>query len=744
MLLIISVSFHASICLGQQPVCLGPKPVIFEFHATRLETPGLQVPNFPSTTISHIDNNSFTFTEDFYSSESGLALKARTFGSDGPGSCAPYFPLCAAAGTAVFSERIPLMEPNATSFSTIFKLSSGPLPSDNGSMSELSFIITSNTSEARNGSFAVDGVAVNMMLFGNRTFVIAVQNSTISSIPLVGLDGELSFVVWLEYDGLNNSLQAYVSKFVDATDIAFLDLRYFIKPPLPVASVRVDLANAFLETKDGMLVGFSGTILNSLDDITVVLWTFHSNGLAPDVTRNADGSYDADGSNKKMLHLPVGMIVGITIVSAAIFCTLMYTILVLQRRNARLTELAKKYDIDLDALQGPGPQMFKYRVLSAATNGFSDKHLLGTGAFGSVYRGNLELKGKKEQTKVAVKRISATSDQGAVEFQAEVKIIGQLQHRNTVRLLGWCYDRGELLLVYEHMPNGSVDQFLYSNTKEETVLTWIRRLRIMSGVASAVAFLHQDWEKQVIHRDLKSSNVMLDHDFNARLGDFGLARDHEHGKEAVCTKIAGTRGYLAPELAVTYQPTEKTDVYSFGAMVLELATGRKPMLSEDDKGSLKEVFLVDWVWSLYEADTLLDAADARLLNTYDPREMVKFLKIGLLCCHTNPQERPTMRDVMNIWRGKVPFPHLPRKKPVLSFHASIGTTGLIADHDIDDLPLFADLERSADLSQAYDAELSLTMNDGNCEFLAVEVVDDQKVDTPDSRLRHRGSAPLHS
>ncbi|CAM6115765.1 unnamed protein product [Calypogeia fissa] len=201
----------------------------------------------------------------------------------------------------------------------------------------------------------------------------------------------------------------------------------------------------------------------------------------------------------------------------------------------------------------------------------------------------------------------------------------------------------------------------------------------MSGVATALTYLHEEWEQRVIHRDVKSSNVMLDRDFNARLGDFGLARLSEHDQAPQSTVVlAGTYGYLAPELAATLKATEKTDVYSFGVMVLEVATGRKPILSAEDERNFNGRLLVDWVWGLYRDDALVDAADCRLDSAWDAGEMITFLKIGLLCCHPDPDERPSMREVLNIWRGTSPFPPLPSTKPVPTFisraQAFIGDT----------------------------------------------------------------------
>ncbi|CAM6126786.1 unnamed protein product [Calypogeia fissa] len=393
-----------------------------------------------------------------------------------------------------------------------------------------------------------------------------------------------------------------------------------------------------------------------------------ANGMVLDVTYQLGEDERRQKRKKKRQIIITTLITAIP--SGLVFIVLMFIISKLYRRNARLTALAKTHAIDTSMLDNRGAKSFKFKALSTATKGFSSSQLLGTGGFGSVYMGKLVVKEAAKPIDVAVKRISDTSKQGASEFLAEVKIIGQAQHRNLVRLLGWCHDKGELLLVYDYMPNGSVDHHLYKSTPGETVLTWSRRLKIVSGLATALAFLHEEWEQRVIHRDVKSFNIMLDGDFNARLGDFGLARSTEHDKELLCTAVAGTRGYMAPELGMTFKPTEKTDVYSFGAVVLEVATGKKPMLSQQDREALKEVFLVGWVWSLYQDDALVDAADSSLQNAYDQAEMIMFLKIGLLCCHPNPDDRPTMRDVINIWKGLSPFPPLPRSRPVPIFPLS--------------------------------------------------------------------------
>ncbi|CAM6105063.1 unnamed protein product [Calypogeia fissa] len=484
------------------------------------------------------------------------------------------------------------------------------------------------------------------------------------------MQNRTELTMWIEYSDTNRILDIFVTGTGATCGGNVQDAAPLLcKPLYPVMSyVDINLTSAI--PQDGnMSVGF--WVGNVINDCRINGWTFNSEGPAPDFGRDFNGVLIDPKQTKWERRVEFTRRGGIIIAPVVVFLILTFIICILYRRNTRLAALARKYDIDTCMLDR-GPQNFKYKVLSAATKGFSSNSLLGSGGFGSVYRGKLVLKGDKKPTEVAVKRISATSRQGAQEFLSEVKIIGQAQHRNLVRLLGWCHQRGELSLVYEYMPNGSLDKLLYRKKDchdhangEATVLTWTRRLRIVSGIATALAFLHEEWEHRVIHRDVKSSNVMLDHDFNARLGDFGLARMYDHSQVAPSTAVlAGTFGYMAPELFQRLKVTDKTDVYSFGALVLEVATGKRPLLVEKGNKTYDDMFLVDWVWDLYRDDKLLDAADSRLRNAYDPGEMLTFLKLGLLCSHPDPNERPTMRDVINIWKGSSPFPPLPKSRPV--------------------------------------------------------------------------------
>nr|XP_029119707.1 L-type lectin-domain containing receptor kinase IV.1-like isoform X2 [Elaeis guineensis] len=252
-----------------------------------------------------------------------------------------------------------------------------------------------------------------------------------------------------------------------------------------------------------------------------------------------------------------------------------------------------------------------------------------------------------------VKQVSHESRQGMREFIAEIVSIGRLRHRNLVQLLGYCRRKGELLLVYEFMPNGSLDKFLFNKSK--LMLSWGQRFQIIKGVASALYYLHEGWEKVVVHRDIKASNILLDDQMNGRLGDFGLARLYDHGTDPQTTHVVGTLGYLAPDLTKTGKATTSTDVFAFGGFLLEVACGRRPI---EIRASEEEVVLVDKVLQCWKAGTILEARDPNLGNEYIVEEMEMVLKLGLLCSHPNSKSRPPMRLVMRILERDAPLPEM--------------------------------------------------------------------------------------
>ncbi|KAG6528081.1 hypothetical protein ZIOFF_010229 [Zingiber officinale] len=245
---------------------------------------------------------------------------------------------------------------------------------------------------------------------------------------------------------------------------------------------------------------------------------------------------------------------------------------------------------------GNTPISFSYNELYNMTNGFSPQNILGEGGFGCVYKGQLP-----DGKEIAAKQLKVGSGQGEREFKAEVEIISRVHHRHLVSLVGYCISDNQRLLVYDFVPNGTLDSHLHGN--ETTVLDWPTRVKIAAGAARGIAYLHEDCHPRIIHRDIKSSNILLDNNFEAQVSDFGLARLAMDAKTHVTTRVIGTFGYMAPEYASSGKLTERSDVYSFGVVLLELITGRKPV---DDTQPMGEESLVEWVVRVLDALADLD------------------------------------------------------------------------------------------------------------------------------------------
>ncbi|KAH6837642.1 hypothetical protein C2S53_017048 [Perilla frutescens var. hirtella] len=320
----------------------------------------------------------------------------------------------------------------------------------------------------------------------------------------------------------------------------------------------------------------------------------------------------------------------------------------------------------------PGmPREFEFKELKKATNSFDERNKLGQGGFGEVFRGLLV----KENLEIAVKRFSRESIKGEDDFLAELTIINRLRHRHLVKLLGWCHKYGKLLLVYEYMPNGSLDKHLFVGPNVEA-LRWNQRYTIISGVASALHYLHNEYDQRVVHRDLKASNIMLDSNFNAHLGDFGLARalDNEKTSYAEAEGVLGTMGYIAPECFHMGKATQQSDVYAFGAVLLELVCGRRP-------GAKIAGFqlLVDWVWYMHRDGRLVEAVDPRLAQDFVVEEAQRLLLLGLACSYPIAAERPKAQTIVQIISGTVSAPVVPPFKPAFVWPAATGPISLESD-----------------------------------------------------------------
>ncbi|RZC64275.1 hypothetical protein C5167_007966 [Papaver somniferum] len=354
----------------------------------------------------------------------------------------------------------------------------------------------------------------------------------------------------------------------------------------------------------------------------------------------------------------VNMIVGLSVSGIVLLVLSLLVVWVIRSKRRRARKQKEKVNFTSDFERGAGPKRFFLRELVSATNNFSEERKLGEGGFGGVYRGFIN----EMDLAIAVKKISRGSRQGQKEYITEVRIISRLRHRNLVQLIGWCHESSEFLLVYELIPNGSLDSHLFGR---RSPLTWAVRYKITLGLASALLYLHEEGEQCVVHRDVKSSNIMLDSNFNAKLGDFGLARLMDHGLGLQSTGLAGTLGYLAPEYISTGKASKESDVFSFGVVALEIACGRK---SVDCMEEVSDVGLVEWVWDLYDRDAVLAAIDHKLNLDFDANQAECLMVVGLWCAHPDRSVRPSIRQAIQVLNMEASIPTLPTKMPVPSYH----------------------------------------------------------------------------
>ncbi|KAJ7970366.1 cysteine-rich receptor-like protein kinase 10 [Quillaja saponaria] len=279
---------------------------------------------------------------------------------------------------------------------------------------------------------------------------------------------------------------------------------------------------------------------------------------------------------------------------------------------------------------------FDLHTMQIATNFFSDLNQLGRGGFGPVYKGLLP-----NGEEVAVKKLSSDSGQGLREFTNEVKLLLRTQHRNLVTLWGCCAEEPEKMLVYEYLPNKSLDCFLFDKRKSSS-LDWTTRYQIVTGVARGLVYLHEEAPERIIHRDIKASNILLDEKLNPKISDFGLARLFPGEDTHFNTfRIAGTRGYMAPEYARHGYLSVKTDVFSYGILVLEIVSGRKNL---DGQLGLEKADLLSYTWKLHEGGKILELVDPSLAKS-NPDEAAMCIQLGLLCCQARVADRPDMNSV---------------------------------------------------------------------------------------------------
>lgn len=446
------------------------------------------------------------------------------------------------------------------------------------------------------------------------------NSSNESFVPLNMKNGQ-NIHAWIDFDGPNFEINV---------TIAPIGIR---KPSRPTLNYKDPKIANYVSSE--MFVGFSASKTSWVEARRILAWSLSDTGVARAINttnlpvfRLPSSSSLSDGA---IAGIVVGSVVFIIICAGGVFW--------FWRKKMLNDEEDEIEDWELEYW----PHRFSYEELSKATDGFSKDNLLGSGGFGKVYKGtNLP-----NNAEIAVKCVNHDSKQGLKEFMAEISSIGRLQHKNLVSMRGWCRKGNELMLVYDFMPNGSLNTWIFEKPKK--LMNWKQRRQVLADVAEGLDYLHRGWDQVVLHRDIKSGNILLDSDMRGRLGDFGLAKLYQQGEVPNTTRVVGTLGYLAPELATIASPTQASDVYSFGVVILEVACGRRPidMMTDNDD----EAVLMDWVRDLYTQGRLVEAADSRIREEFEAEEMEMVLKLGLACCHPDPTRRPTMKEVVALLVG---------------------------------------------------------------------------------------------
>ncbi|XP_024022761.1 cysteine-rich receptor-like protein kinase 10 isoform X1 [Morus notabilis] len=345
------------------------------------------------------------------------------------------------------------------------------------------------------------------------------------------------------------------------------------------------------------------------------------------------------------------------------------------RRKQKKRYLSVRLDSVRYEMERGDNLQFTMDEIETATDNFSDDNKIGEGGFGEVYEGTLP-----NGQKIAVKRLLGRSGLGAEQFKNEALLVAKLQHRNLVRLFGFCLEREEKILIYEYVPNRSLDYFLFDHEKR-SLLDWTRRYKIIGNIARGILYLHEDSRLRIIHRDLKASNILLDNDMNPKISDFGMAKvfvvDQTHGST---NRIIGTYGYMSPEYAMHGQFSVKSDVFSFGVLVLEILSGKKNNFLHNQSHGAGD--LLSFAWGHWKEGTPLELLDPTLRHSFPRNEVMRCIHMGLLCVQENPALRPTMATIvlmLNSYSVTLPAP----QQPAFFHRNRMQSSAAAKDHESD-------------------------------------------------------------
>ncbi|KAK9714897.1 hypothetical protein RND81_06G128800 [Saponaria officinalis] len=358
-----------------------------------------------------------------------------------------------------------------------------------------------------------------------------------------------------------------------------------------------------------------------------------------------------NGHKKKSTKMTIAIVVPVVTASLILLgICICYINKKVKKRDTVVAEAHGEDFKDVECLQ------YNFTTLQSATNSFSNENKLGEGGFGCIYKGTLS-----DGKEIAVKRLSRGSTHGVQDFKNEVLLVAKLQHRNLARLLGFCVEGHEKLLVYEYLPNKSLDNFLFDSEKKGR-LDWATRYKIIQGIARGMLYLHQDSRLTIVHRDLKASNILLDADMNPKISDFGMARIFGGDQTADNTsRVVGTYGYMSPEYAMHGQFSIKSDVYSFGVLVVEIISGKRNTTSLELGSNDSDDDLLIQAWEKWNNGAPLEFMDQTIKNSYLSHEIVRCIHLGLLCVHDSVDKRPTMATIVMTLDSNSVSLHMPEE-----------------------------------------------------------------------------------